>query len=242
MTTAERLKAIAENEVKVFEAGKSAENDEFWNMFQDSGNRTKYSSAFADWSAEYIRPKYKVVPTHENGLTQMFNNCKGLKKIEAIYFDLSKKPQNLTSTNSNLGYYYTFSSCVELEEIEDIGMIAQNNYYSTFASCYKLHTIAKMGVDENTKFSTTFSSCRELVNLTIDGTIGQSGFNIQYSTKLSAKSLYSIIKALSATTTGLTITLPATSESNYNANPPENAPSTWSELVATKGNWTIAYA
>lgn len=233
-----KARELANKIPEVYEAG----YDALWDEIQDSGNRTNYSSAFSKWGGEYIRPKYKVIPTHEHGVTQVFNTCKKLKKVEAKYFDFSQKPQNLTSANTNFGYYYTFSTCVALEEIEDIGLIAQNHYYYAFAYCYKLRTIAKIGVDENTVFNTTFQSCQELENITIDGTLAQNGFDIHWSTKLTAKSLYSIISALSKTTTGLTITLPTTAEANYNANPPTGAPATWAELVATKNNWSIVYA
>ena len=67
-----------------------------------------------------------------------------------------------------------------------------------------------MRIDENTKFSSTFTACRELVNLTVDGVIGQNGFDIHWSTKLTHESLMSIINALadkSGTGTTFTITL-----------------------------------
>lgn len=231
----------------VYEAGKKAEHDSFWDGVQDYGNRTGYAQAFASWASEYIRPKYKVIPKAANGVSAIFEYCKKLKKIEAKYFDFSQKE---TGTNNNAGYFYAFNGCNALEEVEDIGLIPQINYANTFAYDYKLHTIAKMGVDENTRFSNTFISCTELVNLTIDGTIEQNGFDIHWSTKLSAKSLKSIIDALSTTKTGLTVTLPSTAEANYNANPPEGAPATWLELVGDgteehpgiRPNWTIAYA
>lgn len=230
----------------VYAAGKKAEYDAFWDGVQDYGNRTGYSQAFSNWGSEYIRPKYKVIPKESNGVSAIFEYCKKLKKIEAKYFDFSQKE---TGTNNNAGYYYTFNSCNKLEEIEDIGLIPQVNYINTFAYDYKLHTIAKMGVDENTRFSNAFISCEELVNLTIDGVIGQNGFDIHWSTKLSAKSLYNIITALSTTFEGI-IKLPKTAEENYNKNPPEGAPATWLELVGDgteehlgiRPNWTIAYA
>jgi hypothetical protein len=238
MNIAEKTLQLKQDFDDVYDAGKKAESDAFWDMFQDSGKRTTYSSAFYNWSAEYIRPKYKVIPTHEHGVGQMFNSCKKLKKIEAAHFDLSQKPQNFTG-NTNFGYYYTFNSCSQLEEIEDIGMIAQNHYNYAFAYCSVLHTIAKMGVDANTKFSNTFTNCKELINLTIDGIIGQNGFDIHWSTKLSADSLKSIINALSTTTTGLTITLPTTAQANYEM---VYGSGSWNVLTATRSNWSIAYA
>ena len=69
-------------------------------------------------------------------------------------------------------------------------------YYFTFYNCNKLHTLEVLRVIESTNFNGTFRYCRELVNLTIEGTIGQNGFDVSWSTKLTHKSLMSIINAL----------------------------------------------
>ena len=39
MSIADKLTTIAENEQKVFDAGKQAEYDEFWDSFQSKGTR-----------------------------------------------------------------------------------------------------------------------------------------------------------------------------------------------------------
>lgn len=237
MTRAEKLITIAENEPKVYEAGMKAENVAFWDAVQNYGNRDTYNYAFAYWDKfEYIHPNHKIVPTNASGCYAMFLSNKGIKKIEAEYFDFSQKPRGTSAATS---YGYTFNSCSYLEEIEDIGLVPEFDYSSTFGQCSKLHTIAKIRVDENTKFSNTFNGCTVLQNITIDGTIGQNRFNVQWSTKLSADSLKSIIQALSSTTTGLTITLPTTAQANYEAVYGEGS---WSTLTATRSNWTIAYA
>lgn len=207
MDIAEKTLRLKQDFDDVFEAGKNAGQSDFWDAIQFNGTRNNYAYAFARWDVEYVRPKYKVIPTDANGVGNIFVNCSNLKKIEAEYFDFSQK---LTGTNNNAGYYYAFSNCSVLEEIEDVGLIPQHNYYYAFSHCYNLHTIAKMGVDANTKYQNTFQRCNNLVNLTLDGTIGQNDFDIHWSTKLSADSLKSIINALadkSGTGTTFTITL-----------------------------------
>lgn len=176
------------------EAGRKAEEDAFWEVFQDGGNRTDYQYAFYTWSAaEYIRPKYKIVPTTINGAASVFYRCKKLKKIEPEYFDFSQKPTGDTTAS---GYSHTFNSCNSLEEIKDLGFIPQHSYYSTFAYCGNLKTITRMAVNEKTVYNAVFTQCKALENLTIDGTIGQNGFNVSDCTKLSPDSLRSIINAL----------------------------------------------
>ena len=214
-----------------YEAGIKAGNDQFWDIIQDNGNRTDYGSAFYRWGADYIRPKYKVVPTSNSGASQTFSGCEKLKKVESAYFDFSQKPY-ATGNNSN-GYYYTFYNCFKLEEIEDIGLIPQSNYYTTFSNCNALHTIAKMGIDENTMFSDTFVRCYELQNLTIDGTIGQAGLSVSYSTKLTHTSLMSIINALKTFTDGTTKTVTLGATNIAKLTDAEKA-------IATQKGWTLA--
>ena len=40
MSIAEKLQQIAENEQNVYDAGKKAQYDEFWDNYQNKGNRT----------------------------------------------------------------------------------------------------------------------------------------------------------------------------------------------------------
>lgn len=231
MAIADKLQIVAENQQKVYEAGKKAEYDAFWDAIQNYGSRVYYQMGFAYWNCEYIRPKYKAVATDKSGLNQTFMYNNSLKKIEAEYFDFSQKP---IATSHGYSNYYTFLSCVALEEIEDIGIHETYSYYATFQNCKKLHTIAVLRVTENTLFNDAFLYCYNLVNLTIDGVIGQNYFNVKDSTKLSKASITSIINALSTTTSGLTVTL---SQTAVNA---AFTTDEWNALVATKTNWTIS--
>lgn len=209
MTISEKLVQIAENEKKVydagyteglnkggyadgFDAGKKAEYDAFWDAFQNYGNRNRYDHAFFQWGGEAVHPKYKVVPTNALALSQTFGESK-LKKVEAAYFDFRNKPIGTYNQQSN---YYTFNACNRLEEIEDIGMCDTFNYYSTFANCRELHTISVMRVAEDTTFINPFKGSPNLKNITIDGVIGQNGFDVSECTELSADSIRSIITHL----------------------------------------------
>jgi hypothetical protein len=192
------------------EIGKQAEYDAFWDGVTDGGKRTDYVSAFRQWGNEYIRPNIKITPTAVDSKNQTFNECKNLKKIEAQYFDFSQTP---IGTRENRGYYYTFSSCDKLEEIEDIGMQADFAYRNTFSYCYALHTIAKIRAKEDTTFVDAFRTDSKLRNIAFDGVIGQN-INFQWSTKLSADSIRSIMEHLSGTASGKTLTLSKTAVEN----------------------------
>lgn len=188
------------------EIGKQAEYDAFWDGVTNSGNRTDYVSAFRQWGNEYIRPNIKITPTAVDSKNQTFCECKNLKKIEAQYFDFSQTP---IGTRANQSYYYTFSSCDKLEEIEDIGMQADFAYTYSFAYCGKLRTIAKIRAKEETVFNNAFRGDYWLENVTFDGVIGQN-IEFQWSTKLSADSIRNIMEHLSGTASGKTLTLSKT--------------------------------
>ena len=78
MSIAEKLTEIAENVPKVYEAGKQAEYDRFWDSLQNSGNRTHYQYGFAGigWNPTTLNPKYKVAPLNEQqGCSYIFSQC-----------------------------------------------------------------------------------------------------------------------------------------------------------------------
>ena len=227
---------------EVYEAGKKAEYDARWDMIQDYGNRTDVAYMFRRWNTPYIRPKYKIIPIEAASRNQTFS-ISTVIKIEKDYFDFS---QCLEAAFNSQDWYYTFSKCKNLEIIEDIKICNSLWMVYTFEGCTNLHTIERIYPNENTTYSKVFVDCKSLINLTIDGTIGQNGFNVQWSTKLSHDSIVSIINALSATTTGLTVTLSLAAvnsafETSEGAND-GNTSSEWLALVATRSNWTIALA
>ncbi len=177
--------------------------DAFWDGFQNHGERESYEYAFAQSGFEQLRPKYKVVPTNSRSIG-MFQDISGPKIIEKAYFDLSNC--NVSQTSTTNGHYVTFRSASEsfpctLEVVEDVGM-QPAYYYQTFRGQTLLHTIEVLRVIEETMFSAAFTSCRNLQNITIEGMIGQNGFDVKDSTKLSRASIESIINALSSTTSG----------------------------------------
>lgn len=180
------------------EAGKQEEYDRFWDMIQAHGTRTEYNEAFGKWDCEYIRPKYKDIQL-SGYADAIFSSNHSLKKIEKEYFDFSKTPSMTTTAN------YTFFYCDKLLEIQDIGLPSMTSYIGTFQTDLELHTIEKLRCEEGTRWDNTFLNCYELVNIEIEGTIGQNGVNLQWSTKLSHDSLMSFINNLkdySADTSG----------------------------------------
>lgn len=245
MNTAEKLKKIAENEAIIAEENRKLYEcvngdkvdakswyDEFWDGIQNYGNRISYQDGFKEWSGfEELNTKY---PIKSITLYATFSGCRSLKRLPIV-----------ECANSDGLFDSCYGAFTQCENIESIDFDVTNKattmpWQATFYNCKKLKRIKKIVVLENQVFvKLTFDLCEALEDITIEGTIGQNGFDIHWSTLLSADSLKSIINALSTTTTGLTITLPTTAQANYEA---VYGTGSWSVLVATRSNWTIAYA
>lgn len=103
--------------------------------------------------------------------------------------------------------------------------------HTVFAYCGNLHTIRKFVVSEATTYERTFISCNALENLTIEGTIGQNGFNVSYSKLLTHDSLMSIINALSTTSSPKTVTLGTENLAKLTED---------EKAIATGKGWTLA--
>lgn len=225
--------------------GKQKQEEEFWDIVQDYGNREVYDYGFYRWNCEYIRPKYKVIPKSGQGGThrylQMFNYNSSLKKIEKKYFDLSQYESPTGYTNATSGNYYMFSDCPNLEEIEDVGM-KPYYYYATFATCPKLHTIEIIRSNENTIFETsTFKGCTALENIKIKGVIAKN-ISFYQCPNLSKASIESIIEHLAnyaGTEKDLTCKVTFTSEcwATLEATTPPEGYNTWKDYVSNGLGW-----
>lgn len=250
MTIEEKLTAIAANTPRVYEAGKAegiAEGkksayDEFWDDYQQNGNLTDYANAFSGrgWTDKNFNPKYNI---KTNNAYMLFRNCsitdvKGILERNGVILD--------TSESTMFQYCFQGSPTARLPEIDTRGFTASFSY--TFNGCARLVSVDKLILRDDgvQKFDITFANCSSLVELPIEGVIGQNGFDVHWSTKLSKASILSIVNALSTTTTGLYITLSKTAVDKAFATAEGAADGStsaeWLALVATRSNWTIALA
>jgi len=238
MTTAERILRAKQDIDEAYDAGKAAGGggmSDFWDIYQNYGNRSDYSyfAAGRGWTDDNYNPKYPIKLNTKADMTyayMMFAKTR-LSVVDLSDYDITE----LTNPN----YMFYLANCVEVKNFDCSAVTALSQ---TFQGG-KMTKIELSNISPDCTFSTAFNTCSALKELTLTNcTIGKNGFNVRWSTSLSADSLKNIVDSLSSDTTGLTVTLPTTAEANYNANPPENAPTTWEELVATKLNWTFAYA
>lgn len=202
-TIAEKLTTIADNQVKVFEAGKASGGaDDFWDAYQDYGNRTNYDCAFSGvgWNNETFKPKYTIKP-----------------KSGYMLFARS----NITNLNrDDIDLYTQFRGgqylCHNNQIAEEIGVIfATDTLNSAFQNATALKTIKEIiipnDVKNTTYFGNLFNNTPNLENVTFSGGSITQSINMRWSTKLTNASLKSLLTALikdASIATGLTCTLP----------------------------------
>lgn len=230
---------MAEGVEKVFEAGKKAEYDAFWDIIQNFGNRTDYANAFAyqAWSDETFKPKYDIKVVG-NGVNLFRGSVNTITDLEAA---LERAGVVLdTSGAINLNNAFTNPNLTSLPTI-DMTKCTSNGSGSLSIQPNTI-TIRKIISSEGTYWSSTgtFRYAYGLVNLIVEGVIGRGDFSVQWSTKLSKDSIVSIINALSTETSGLTLTLSKTAVNNVFEG--GSMESEWLNLIATKPNWTISLA
>ena len=130
-----------------------------------------------------------------------------------------------SSTISNTFYSSGISDTVVDIDARGVQLAA------TFSYAYSLKKVRKLMVDESTTYNNPFNGTRALVELGIEGTIGQNGFNVSPCTLLSHDSLMSIINALKSGVSGLTVTLGSTNLAKL---------TDAEKAIATQKGWTLA--
>ena len=198
MSIAEKLTIIAENQERVFEAGKKSQYDEFWDSFQANGNRTLYRNAFAGtgWGPETLKPKYLVKPSGDSTTYNMFLFC------NASADSLNSKPIDFSLIADKFDFSqcqtasYTFQNCYI------------DNIYADFSNCSSLSNTfnhsyrgttrnVTIKVSKKTRFDNTFAYGEATtVSFTEDSVIGQNGLSLTRQTNLTHENLMSIINAL----------------------------------------------
>ena len=244
MSIAEKLTAIAENEQKVYEAGKQAEYDAFWDSFQQSGNRTHYGRAFSNspFTKEVFNPKYDLICTSANAMFAYIgyansdkNTITNLKEyLNKIGITLDTSTSDSISEMFYINKAFTHIPTISAESVTDLAAV--------FYSCSSLVEIEKLILkkDGSNTFAHTqswqypFFNCTALKHIVIEGVIG-STVSFQWC-PLTKESITSIINALSTTSSGQTVTFKKTAkEAAFTADE-------WDELISTKKNWTFSLA
>lgn len=227
MTVAEKILQAKTDYDAVYDAGIKQGIVEYWKNAQRLGLRQSYAYAFAYLDDDSFLPQYDISPIFESDY--MFQgadiSAEHFKKVFAkIKLDLSKL-SHCTYIFANLG---------QITELPfDIDVTYRTSITGLFSNSRNLVTIKKLKVTNTVPFNNCFDYCTALENITIEGTIGMDGLNLQWSTKLSKASMISIINALSTSSSGKSITISKIAkETNFEVGE-------WADFIATKPNWTI---
>lgn len=213
MSIEEKLITIAENEQKVFDAGKKKQYDEFWNIFQDYGKRNHYVNAFSYsfWKDTIYNPKYPI-NAQVYGLEYTFSNS------------------SITDTKVPVSVHSKMVGSFVNSGIITIRKLILNNVTTItnpFGGCTKLKNIV---VEGEWQKSIDFKDCPlttdsivsivEALSGTIDETTGENTVTGQTLT-LKKASVEAMIFPFVSEQSGITY-------------------SSWDNLRNTKTNWTIS--
>lgn len=225
MSIAEKLTTVAQNQQRVYDAGKKAEYDRFWDGYQAGGARKNYKNAFAGagWTVETFKPKHDMSPSAGYMMfadSQIAGDLVEIMDGLGVTLDLTKL--------DTLTYMFQNSRFTRVGPVRVSGPSAVT---AMFDGCSDLVTIDRFIMDNANRYSSTFNGCTALANITIDGVIGQSGWTFS-ACPLTYDSLMSILGALEAKESGAyTLTLGA--ENLAKLTDAEKA-------MATQKGWTLA--
>ena len=139
MTIAEKLTAVAENQQKVFDAGKQAEYDRFWDTIQNKGSTDGaiYENRFWKFPAELFKPKYDFIMNWDAySANSSFRDMKATDMIKNCDF----------TRMTAVGLTYTFYQCTNLVNARTIKVASGVKYNATFGHCPNLEEIRFEGV------------------------------------------------------------------------------------------------
>lgn len=216
--------------------GKKAEYDKFWDAFQHYGERTYYPRAFLQWGDAAFYPKYDIIATSNS--SAMFESAK-IKNLRQRLIDCGVTLD--VSQVTDVTYMFSVSSVTHAPIIDASSSrwVDAIFYNSGIVDVEKL--ILKS--DGSQTIGDAFKWCFYLQNIVIEGTIGQNGLSFQWASKLSKNSIYSVMNALSTTTSGLSITLSLTAvQKAFESGLNYNDGATTREFLAlrnSRSNWTI---
>ena len=228
-----------DSQITVVFAGEGSALDEWWDKFQNYGNRRGYAGAFANWPTNLIYPKYNII-NGSGDAVYMFAYWGNLDSPVEQSVDLAARLEQCgvtldlsKATNvQNLFYRNTV-----VTRVPPLNLSSSNYNYNLFYRCEKAVTIGTITAKQSAEWqSGAFYHCDALENITFTpGTIGNS-IQFQHSTKLTPESIESIIEGLSDSVSGKTCSINSTAVNNLIS---EWGSQGWMSLVQSKPNWTI---
>ena len=132
MSIADKLTTIAENEQKVYDAGKKAEYDRFWDAYQNKGKKTSYQYGFCGWTDEAFKPKYDMILQAGYTGTNMFWSCSVTNIAEAL------EKQGVILDTAKCGYMNSMFQNAASIRIPELNCTHAHDYNSSNGLQYNL--------------------------------------------------------------------------------------------------------
>lgn len=176
---------------KINEVSK-VEYDNFWNNYlKDSINEDwRYRFAGPAWDDITFNPKQDLIL--KGNTTNAFyysniSNLKGILEQNGITLDTSQ------ITNGNSLFHYSKIQNFPLIDLSNCTTVTNTFGYMSGGD---ITLSLKLKDDGSQNLDKLFYGAKGFVNLEIEGTIGYSGFSVQWSTNLTVESLINIMNAL----------------------------------------------
>ena len=173
MSIADKLTTIAENEQRVYDAGKQAQYDEFWDDFQKNGTEYMYYGyAFANrdvWTQDMIeKVKYKNLKA--NQFSYVFIDNTSITDLSMFTFECS----------GTLPLNNTFGNCQNLKKCMPINCNKVYNFANVFNKCNALEelflsgTLKRSGLDLKSSTKLSKESIESVINVLSSTASGQT--------------------------------------------------------------------
>lgn len=200
MSIAEKLQTVAENQQKVYDAGKQAEYDAFWDGYLKHGVSGGLSGSYlfygSRWDKNLFRPNQDLIPQSATSMFESFN------------MPTTREPIDLVDVCNQLGITIDFSKsssltkCFYNSNISRIGkivlMASSSLGTSTFANSSRIETIDEIvfvSSGHTSNITGTFSNCTGLKNIKFSGGKLKCTINLQWC-PLTVESMKSVISSL----------------------------------------------
>ena len=235
------LDGIADAIPEVYEQGKQAQYDEFWDAVQTRGKARDYSFRFAGygWNDDTFKPKYDLIMTRASNT---FAFCK-IKDLRGIL-----EKQGVVLDTSGCSNFSSMFESASITRIPTLDLRLQDRGYSIFFDCQSLTSIQKLIFKDDgstpIKYN-MFQNCDVLREIEIEGVIGNN-INLQWAHWLYKSSIINIVEHLSDTATGKIITFSRYAINGafgINVNDETTFPegSEYYNLRHSKDNWTFNF-
>lgn len=248
MSTANKLTTIAENVQKVYEAGKKAEYDAFWDTFQQNGNRKNYQNAFGScFTPEIFKPKYAIVPKRayngdspENNMFLMTNREGGDNKIDLTNFPIDLSHLYDTYTG-NVGTVFNNANIenifVDLTNIQKVSTLFNYNNSSREPQNIRLRITESLTSITNMFYYMGDVPNKELTISFTEDSVLVTSFGLNQAKYVTPACIRNIFNVASDTVTGQTLTFKTEAITNAFGSVDS---AEWQALVSSKPNWTIS--